>query len=552
MAAAESANVARFLPESARNVPANLAVRAPVGRACDPIRYTDLTFLELEDRSAAAAHGLRDRGIRRGMRVLLMVRPGIDLILIVFALFKIGAVPVVIDPGMGLRSFRACVRRTRPEALVGIALAQGVARLFRGDFASIEKRINPGSRSFRRASAGASGRPFPTADTGSDELAAILFTSGSTGPPKGVCYAHGMFEAQVRLIQQHYGIEAGEVDLPMLPIFALFNPALGMTTVVPQMNPSRPATVDPRRIVQAIRQCAVTSSFGSPVLWGKIGRHCRDQGITLPSVRRVLMAGAPVSPDIIRLVRAAIPHGEVHTPYGATECLPLSSISGSEILEETWERTEAGEGTCVGRLMPEIEAAILPITDEPISAMSPAVRLPRGDIGEIVVRGPVVTREYDRLPEATGAAKIADGDTTWHRMGDLGYRDESGRLWFCGRKVERVVGRERTWFTDPCEAIINRHPAVFRSALIGMGAPGEQEPVITVEPEPTHWPRSRADRIALADELRAWAHDHPATRAVTRILFKRRFPVDVRHNAKIHRLALAREMADLPHGSARR
>jgi len=541
------ANVARFLPLAAERVPDHAAVRVPLaGSGNRKIAYHSLSFAELEVESNAVVVLLLARGVTRGMRVLLMVKPGLDLVLVCFALFKIGAVPVVIDPGMGVRNFLRCVRRSQPEAVVGIRLAHRLSRVLFPAFRTVRIRVVTGEVAFQRTVTELrrrieiEGSP-PVADSAAEELAAILFTSGSTGPPKGVAYEHGMFAAQVRLIRDQYGVKPGEVDLPMLPIFALFNPALGMTTVVPQMNPSKPATVDPKLIVDAILRWDVTNSFGSPVLWTKVGRYCREKRIEMPSLRRILIAGAPVSPGLIRLFDAVLPNGEIHTPYGATEALPVSSISGSEILGDTWKLTEKGKGTCVGALFPEMDARIVTVSDEPGFGYDKSLRFPPGKIGEIVVRGPVVTREYDHLERDTAAAKIADGEDFWHRMGDLGYLDKSGRLWFCGRKAERVRAVGGDLYTDCCESIFNRHPDVFRSALIGLGPAGEAVPAIVVEPEKGRFPKRRSERKRFTAELRALAREETLTAGIETFFFDSAFPVDVRHNAKIHRLALTRK-----------
>ncbi len=535
-------NVARFLPETAREWPEGCAVRAPrPRRAGRPLYYDVVSFAGLEAESNAAARLLRVRGIGRGTRVLLMVRPGLDLIRLTFALFKLGAVPVVIDPGMGLRQFLHCVRRTEPRALVGIPLAHAVACLFRRSFRSVRIRLAVGTRGFRSGleNAISEGGEESIAPTRSEDLAAILFTSGSTGPPKGVCYEHGMFEAQVRLIREFYAIEPGEVDLPMLPVFALFNPAMGMTTVVPEMNPSKPAAVDPERIVQAIVQNRVTNSFGSPVLWRRIGRYCVDHDIVLPSIKRILMAGAPAPPEILRLFEGRLPNGGIHTPYGATEALPVTSIAATEILEGTWERTESGAGTCVGRAFPGVRIEIHRCSDGAVPQCNPDTRLAAKEIGEIRVNGPIVTHEYDRLPDATRRAKIVEPDgSLWHRMGDIGYLDDIGRLWFCGRQAERVQSADQTYYTDCCEAIFNRHPAVVRTALVGLGDPGAQVPAIVVEPKPESFPRTKQSAKAFVGEILELGKRHNATRPIRHVFFKRRFPVDVRHNAKIHRLTL--------------
>ena len=538
-----SFNVARFLPQTAAKQPDDCALKIPQGWESETIRYRSLSFSELESLSNACANLLLQRGIKRGTRVQLAVRPGLELILLTFALFKIGAVPVVIDPGMGRKHFLTCVKRTRPEVIIGVPLAIWLSRLFWGSFKGVKTRISVGGGFESRLSNVRNESVL--ADTRSEDLAAILFTSGSTGAPKGVLYEHGMFDAQVRLIGETYGIERGEIDLPMLPVFALFNPAFGMTTVVPEMDPSRPATVDPKNIVQAILQNEVTSSFGSPVLWSKICIYCLEKKTQLPSIKRVLMAGAPVPPSLIEAFKKVIVNGEIHTPYGATESLPVSSISGSRILEETMPKTNLGKGTCVGKAVSEMEIRVIAITEDTISTIDNAAPLPVGEIGELVVKGPVVTKGYDQLEEATAKAKIADGDSIWHRMGDVGYIDEEGDVWFCGRVAERVQTENGVLFADPVEAYFNQQPKVFRSALIGLGHAPNQTPAIVIEPEQEHWTDDYSDHQAWEKELLETVPPDSIASKVEKIFFYKDFPVDVRHNAKIHRLTLAKVFAAL-------
>ncbi|HKK19736.1 MAG TPA: fatty acid CoA ligase family protein [Opitutales bacterium] len=530
-------NVAYFLAEQAAHQPDGAAVRAPDG--CEPdgaIRYRTRSFAELEAESSTAAHHFNQLGIRRGIRVLLMVKPGLDLICVVFALFKMGAVPIVIDPGMGLGRFLRCVRHSQPEAIVGIPLAIWLSRIFRLSFKGVGVKVTINRGFSERLRAQETSTTYPVVDSAADELAAILFTSGSTGPAKGVLYEHGMFMAQVEAIRAQYGIEPGEVDLPMLPVFALFNPALGMCTVVPEMNPSRPATVDPEKIVRAIRQNEVTNSFGSPALWTKIGRYCEAHDVVLPSIRRILMAGAPVSPELMARMQAIIPNGEIHTPYGATEALPVSSISAGEVLQETAENTRKGKGTCVGQPLPGVEVRVIEPSNDIVTSIEQSRALGNGEVGEIIVKGPSVTKGYDKLPEADAKSKIADAGEHWHRMGDLGKFDDQGRIWFCGRIVERVLTGDGPLYTDCCEAIFNQHAKVYRSALIDTGG---GHPAIVVEPEPGHFPSSGAAKKEFCFELAQLAQANPVTKNIDRFFFEKSFPVDVRHNAKIHRLSLA-------------
>ncbi|MGB0257750.1 MAG: fatty acid CoA ligase family protein [Coraliomargarita sp.] len=535
-------NVAHYLSKQAEENPDNPAVRAPMGRHLNgSIRYAERSFAQLELEASSTAHYFSTQGIERGSRVLLMVKPGLDLIRIVFALFKIGAVPIVIDPGMGLKKFLRCVRHSKPQALVGIPAAIWVGRLFRPSFRGVTIRVAVNRAFERRIQQFTPQGSFPVVDSAEDELAAILFTSGSTGPAKGVCYEHGMFAAQVAAIGKQYGIEPGEIDLPMLPVFALFNPALGMCTVVPEMNPSRPATVAPEKIVQAIQQNEITNSFGSPALWTKIARYCEANDETLPTIKRILMAGAPVPPALMEQMRPIIPNGEIHTPYGATEALPVSSIAATEVLTDTAARTQQGDGTCVGGALPGVDVRIIEPVDGAIKSFDEVSFCESGEVGEIIVRGPSVTRGYDALVEVDANSKIFDGDTHWHRMGDMGWIGSKDRLWFCGRKAERVLTDEGPRYTDCCEAIFNQHPQVFRSALIDLG---DGKPGVVIEPEAGAFPEKQADRDVFIKSLHELAQSNAMTALISVFFFERSFPVDVRHNAKIHRLTLAEKYRD--------
>jgi olefin beta-lactone synthetase len=236
--------------------------------------------------------------------------------------------------------------------------------------------------------------------------------------------------------------------------------------------------------------------------------------------------------------------GDMHTPYGATEALPVASISASEVLGETADRTRDGAGTCVGRRFPGIDWKVIRITDEPIATLADAEELPAGEIGELMVQGEVVTRQYVTRLDANPLHKVADGERTWHRMGDVGYCDEQERFWFCGRKAHRVQTAAGTLFTIPCEAITNNHPRVFRSALVGVGPAGNQRPVLIVETWPDQPVTSPADRAQLLAEVRALAMAHPLTAGIRDFLHHPRFPVDIRHNAKIFREKLAHWAAE--------
>lgn len=543
-ARASFVNVAAHLPRMAEAQPYAPAIFAPDGldRRGRP-RYTHYTYRQLDESSDRIARGLARFGVERGTRVALMVRPSLELFSLTFGLFKAGAVPVLIDPGIGLANMKACLAKARPEAFIGIPSAQLARLVLRWARGSVRTVITVGAPrgpwvtldDVERAGDRSGTALAPTA---ADDLAAILFTSGSTGAPKGAVYTHGNFSAQVEAIRRMYDIRPGEVDLPTFPLFALFDPALGMTTVIPDMDPTRPAKADPRKIARAIDDFGVTNMFGSPALLNTLSRWGEAKGVLLRSLRRVISAGAPVPARVLARMRTMLaPDAEVVTPYGATECLPVASIESREVLNETAAQTEGGAGVCVGRPVPEAEVTVIAITDAPIRRWSDARALPAGEIGEITVRGPMATRRYFESEEHTALAKIADDDGPGfrHRMGDVGTFDEQGRLWFCGRKSQRVVVGDRTFFTIPCEGVFNAHRDVFRSALVGATRGGVTVPVICVELEASG--RRRRERVI--GELRERALRHSHTREISTFLIHPGFPVDIRHNAKIKREELA-------------
>jgi len=540
----ETVNVSVYLRRMAEIQPYKRAVVYPVGwDEKGRIAYTHLTFLQLDQESDYMAHGLENAGITRGTRTVLMVRPSLEFFALTYALFKTGAVPVVVDPGMGTQRMLQCLKESRAEAFIGIPAAHVLRQLYPKSFRTVKIYVTVGRRWFWGGLTLDHIRqtlwePYPSAPTRRDETAAILFTTGSTGPAKGVIYTHGMFDAQIRHIKSVFNIGEDEIDLPTFPLFALFDPALGMTAVIPDMDPVKPADVNPEKIVEAIMNQGVTNMFASPALLNRVGAYGKELGIKLPSLRRVISAGAPVSPANLEQFSAMLSEeAEIHTPYGATEAMPVMSAGSREILNETRKFTDQGYGICVGRPVPGIEVCIIRISDDPIEEWSDALEVQRGDIGEITVKGDIVSKEYFDRPKENGLAKIRDGNDIRHRMGDLGWMDNKGRVWFCGRKNHRVITENATLFTIPCEAIFNTYPAVYRSALIGVGEPPDQKPIICIELKKEG---KKISKDEMTKELLNLAARHPITEDIKTVMFHKAFPVDIRHNSKIFREKLAK------------
>jgi len=550
---------------------------APLRRACvEPrfpidisapgatVDYRQISFRDLRTLIHKYERGLRELGVVPGDRILMLVSPGSEFIALSYAVLGRGAVPVFLDPGMGREKLLKCIEECAPQALIGSPRAMLLRWLAPKIFKSFKFRLAVSewplpwvtNLSFLKRF---SSLPVPPVPCAPDAPGLIAFTSGATGVPKGVIFTHRMLAAQLEIFANYFGISApvvteqesdqvidndglarsGQLDLPLLPIFSLFTVALGIGSAFPPVDPAKPLNLDPQKVVRVIRDLGVSSSFGSPTLWNKIAEYCVRSATLLPSIRRVFMAGAPVPVATIHRVRDILPEGEAYTPYGATEALPVTHLSASEIVNREAKGTlltpaSGGEiGTLVGRSVKGIELKIIQRIDGAIADISQVKELAPGEIGEVIVRGENVSSAYLHRPEATIASKIADGaGGTWHRMGDVGYIDSDSNLYFCGR-VAHVVQTYRTLFSIPSERIFNEHPQVRRSALVYLAS--TKEAAIVIEPHPQFWPESPESRQRFEEELTILARSSPITEGIRSIFFHKAFPVDARHNAKIFR-----------------
>ena len=548
-------NVAERLTDVARKFPDATAVATPgTGDVAGQNSYATCTFAELERDAVALARGLVELGVTPGMRLVLLVQPGAQFVKLVLALLRSGATTVLIDPGMGRAHLVKCLSAAKPEGFVAISRAQAVRAVLRKRFPQARVNVTVGRRWFwggptyqQLLKRGRQSRvQLPV--THAEDPAAIIFTSGSTGPPKGVLYTHQMFDTQATEIRREYDIHPGGTDLACFPLFGLFNSVMGVTTVFPGMDFARPAAADPQKLLTAAHDWRVTQAFASPAVWKKLSLYCTSQGEKIPTLRNIFSCGAPVSAEILRsTLDCAAAGATMHTPYGATESLPIATIEAAEVLRETATLTDQGAGICVGRKFESVDWQIIRITDDPIASLEQAEELPTGKIGELIVRGPQVSPEYVVGAKHNPAAKITDGkitdaNTVWHRMGDVGYFDEQERFWYCGRKAHRVETAEGPMFTIPCEAVFNTHPQVARSALVGIGPVGAAIPLLVVEP----LPNSKRSTEKLQEELLELASNYRHTTTIGHILFHKSLPVDVRHNSKINRDQLAQWAAKQP------
>lgn len=532
-------NVSDQITNIALKLPYKMANAMPEKKKGNKYLYSHYTFIQLEQRINQFGHKLNKLGVKKGDKVLVFVKPCLDFAPLVFALFKIGAVCVFIDPGMGKKNFLNAVAQVKPNILIGIPAVHILRQFYKNSFKNIRHFINFSNFNFFGAKSilkNLEDEPaiLESVTPSNDDMAAILFTSGGTGIPKGVVYTHDIFISQTRMLQKEFSLNASDIDCPGFPLFALFTLSMGMTSYIPDMDPSKPSRASGEKLVKNIMDSGATFVAGSPSIWRNVVEYCLEKRIKLPSVRVVCMFGAPIPNELHKKFKKILPAGTTYTPYGATESLPIANISGKEVLLETAELSDQGKGTCVGFPLDEVNIKIIKSTPEIIHDISEVTLLNPFEVGEIIVQSPTTTKSYYLMEAKTRESKINDNGLTWHRMGDVGYIDDKGRLWFCGRKTHVVELEGKSHYTIPVESIVNQHPLIARSALIEY----KNELALVIE---------RIDKIdKLTDEQRnnffsevyEFLNTSKITKDIHHLFLHKALPVDVRHNIKIDRLKL--------------
>lgn len=541
-------NLADIALRVAREDPERIAVIEPHGRSGGKRIYRRYTYKKLSADAESVAPGLREVGVSEGTRIVCMAPPSYESSVLGLALTRVGALTIWIDPSVGYRNVAERLRRVHPDGFMGIFLSH-IGRIFFGwgprrsdKLLGAGRPVFPGARTVESLRREAPSEPAPPAVT-PDDPCIVLYTTGSTGPAKPALYRHRNFCQLFRNAHHSWRFwQDGEtpVDMAVFPAFLFIPISAGGTMVVPPIDFARegPAEVDSGALVEVVNDCGVKSFFGAPVLLENAARYAIEHGITMPSLIRVIGGGAPMfGPAEKALLQVIGPEGEVAAAYGATEAMPSTEMEAQENLAEAWDLTEQGAGICVGRPLPGVELKIIEIVDGPIGSIEDTIVPAGGKVGEILVRGKHVSPEYYLDEESTRKNKVPDErGGAWHRFGDTGYVDGKGRLWVCGRVSQRVKAEGGPLFPLMCEPLFDAHPKVRRSGLVGVAGYAGELPVLCVEIEP-EFRRSNVDDLRA--ELLALASESEVAGRIHNILFKRRLPVDPRHNSKIERPELA-------------
>ncbi|HZH18952.1 MAG TPA: alpha/beta fold hydrolase [Geodermatophilus sp.] len=516
-----------------------------------------VSWSRLSRRVADLAAGLAASGVRPGHRVALLVEPSADLTAAVYAVWRAGAVVVVADKGLGLAGMRRALRSAAVDHVVGGPRGLAAARLMGLPGSRIAAGA-PGRAARRALGATAAldelevlGRTAPApADAPVDADCAVLFTSGATGPAKGVVYTHRQAAAQLELVRATYGLTDRDRLVAAFAPFAILGPALGIGSAVPDVDVTAPGSLTAAALADAAAAVDATVVFASPAALRRVVATAADLSAgrreALGGIRLLMSAGAPVPATLLRSLREVLPAADAHTPYGMTEVLPVTDVSLAGI-----EAAGDGEGVCVGRPLPGVDVRVSPLS--PTGAADAPLTDRAGVTGEVCVRAAHVKDRYDAM---WALERAASRDPGWHRTGDIGHLDADGRLWIEGRLQHVVATASGAVTPVGIEQRVERVPGVAAAAAVGVGPAGAQVVVVVVVPsgiDPAasgrRRPAGRGDRLRLADTDRADAVRAAAGVDVAAVLVAGRLPVDVRHQSKVDRSEVARRAARVLAGS---
>ena len=542
-------NIVDLIQEQNKTTPDKKAVVFPYKYKNNHYKYKYLSYFQLEQKSNLLARKLQKKKIMKGHKVLVFIKPSLEFSVIIFALFKIGAIPIFLDPGIGIKNVLNAIKKAKPDVLIAVPIVHlfkiFLPKLFKSTKVSLTTKklwFFPNIISIHsliNSEETLSLSHFECTKCTKDDIAAIVFTSGGTGKPKGVTYTHKMFYSQIKLQKEIFKFNSNDIDLPGFPLFSLMTIAMGVTSVIPDMNPSIPSKADPKKIVQNILDNNVTTAAGSPAIWERVGQYCKDKKIELKSIRALIMFGAPIRHHLHELFKQSLPNGNTFTPYGATECLPVSNISGTEILN--LPQAQGPTATCIGKTFPNTRLRIIKYEQEAIETIEKCEFLAPYEIGEIIVQGEQASPFYFFEKKQTIFAKINDpkNKTFWHRMGDYGYLDNNNKLWFCGRVSHKVDSTCGVFYSIPTESIFNRHPNISKAALVSIEVNRQIYPAIVIERKDHKTKLHENIKNQFKKELIQLSSCSTLTRKIEYFFLHSNLPVDKRHNIKIDRIALS-------------
>ncbi|MCM0592116.1 MAG: AMP-binding protein [Gloeotrichia echinulata IR180] len=483
------------------------------------------TFAELEKSAAKVSTLLRQNGLQKGDAVLIFYPMSAELYITLLALFRLGLIAMFLDPSAGKKHIEYCCSLYQPQALIASDKAH-LLRLRSPALRHIPLKFVigfplPGAISWKIAK-----KLEPDSEIvpcQPDTPALITFTSGSTAQPKAALRTHGFLLAQYQVLSQTLQLKAKDIDLATLPIFVFANLAAGLTTLIPNVDLRTPGKTSVKPAIAQILTHKPSRTVASPGFLSVLAEYCQEQGLTLPSLEKIFIGGAPVMPRILSTLQQIAPNAEIEIVYGSTEAEPIAHISYQNIPPADIAATLAGRGLLVGKPVSAIQLKIISSSwGKPITSYTSlefdAACLPAENPGEIVVSGNHVLPGY-LYGHGNDQTKFTVNGTPWHRTGDAGYIDTQGQLWLLGRCLGCIKDVDGTLYPLEVEGILQNYPGIRRSAVVLH----QRNRILLVELD-----KKRAFEVNWKKLEQYAANMHIKTVKVCRHL-----PVDKRHNAKI-------------------
>ena len=462
--------------------------------------------------------------LAKGSKVIVAFKPSIDFVACIFSLFKRQLIPIFLDSGLPLKTLLNSITHINANAIICEKKTYLFSRIKKTPFKSINYFLSPKLTPYKEK------KTKTPPETLENSIAAIVFTSGSTGVAKGVLYTHEMFLTQIEIIQKKYNITRDDQDMSIFPLFSLFALCMQASTVILDIDFARLLKNPVNKIINLMNKKKITVSFGSPTMWNKISDYCINHKEQISSIRTIIMAGCAVQIKLLKKIyenQLIHKSGNIFITYGATESLPVTSIEGREVIKYAEQKSIQGHGTCIGKAISSInDIAITKYEEIENHDFNKKEILSYNNIGEIIISGPIVSPQYYGLDKK--GKVFQDKKKLWHYIGDMVYIDQNKYYWIGGRKEDIFFYQEQAYYPILIENIFNAHHKVFRSALIQIN----EKPIIIIELN------DKCDYqawINIKQELLALGALYAISQSITEFHFYKKFPVDIRHNAKIKR-----------------
>lgn len=408
-------------------------------------KNNSITYKELQRQVIQTAVLFESKGIKKGDRILVFVPMSIDLYRVILAIFHCGATAVFLDEWVNKKRMEVCCELADCQGFVGVWKAR-VLSFFSKELRRIPVKLplrNPQlplihkKESIHEASV-----------VTAEDSALITFTTGSTGIPKAADRTHGFLKAQFDVLKTKINPQVGDVAMPVLPIVLLINLASGSTSVIAEFNGRKPQKWKPEKTIRQIKKHKVNRITASPFFIKGLAKSFIKKRENPGFIRQIFTGGAPVFPDEAKTYLEGFPNTKIQILYGSTEAEPISGIEAEKLA--SIPKNDQKDGLNVGKIHPKTQLRVIPIIPENLAFSNQndfdSIMMKKGEIGEIIVAGDHVLKQYFNNQKAWNENKIPVGSQVWHRTGDSGFLDKNGDLFLTGR-CKQLIKKDTDWLS---------------------------------------------------------------------------------------------------------